>query len=62
MGDSNRENYERFGDGVVIALREAGWLPGRSVDVTKWVQQLESVGYLVSPYVRQVWAEFGIFA
>jgi hypothetical protein len=59
MGASNRENYERFGEGVGIALREAGWLPGRSVDVTKWVQQLESVGYPVSPYARQVWAEFG---
>lgn len=59
VGTSNRENYERFGKGVGIALREAGWPSGRSVDVTKWVQQLDSVGYLVSPYARQVWAEFG---
>jgi SUKH-3 immunity protein len=59
MGASNRENYEKFGEEVGTALREAGWIPGRSADVTKWVQQLESVGYLVSPYARRVWAEFG---
>jgi SUKH-3 immunity protein len=59
MEATNGETGERFGEIVRTALRQAGWSPGRCIDVTTWVRQLGSVGYMVSPYARQVWAEFG---
>lgn len=35
----------RFSDPVFDALRSAGWVQGRSYDITPWVEELEKQGY-----------------
>ncbi|WP_211766098.1 SUKH-3 domain-containing protein [Kutzneria sp. CA-103260] len=41
------------------ALRQAGWTPGRRIDVTTWISMLEQAGYEMHDTALRVWAEFG---
>lgn len=42
-----------------FVLREAGWVPGRQVDVSRWVRALEDEGIIVHGAARRFLAEFG---
>ncbi|MEU3556256.1 SUKH-3 domain-containing protein [Streptomyces fragilis] len=43
---------------VAKTLAAAGWFPGRSVDVTPWLQELEEAGLVAHPAARAFLSQF----
>lgn len=40
-------------------LRQAGWSPGRSIDISEWVETLSREGNEISPVARAIMESFG---
>ncbi|MFS8103167.1 SUKH-3 domain-containing protein [Lentzea alba] len=44
---------------AIDLLTEAGWSPGRAVDVTEWRVELEEMGFVMHEAAERVLVEFG---
>jgi hypothetical protein len=53
------EFTRRLPAAAIRALRAAGWLPQRSVDIQGWHRVLGGEGFLLHPLARRVLANFG---
>jgi hypothetical protein len=50
---------ERFSRETERELRSAGWVPGRQIDISKWVDLLTAEGYRVHSAAERFLSEFG---
>jgi hypothetical protein len=44
---------------VLAAISASGWLPGRRVDVDRWIAPLRGEGYRVSPLAKEILSSLG---